>query len=230
MEDESPNCYDPWRMTVPHASPDRPLRSDAERNRRRILEAADQVFAERGLTVSLDDIAAAAGVGVGTVYRRFPDKDALIDALFEDKIEGVVEIARKALELEDPWESFETFVRAVAHAQAQDRGLKDALHSATRGRDRLAIGRQRIAPLAIEILRRAQEAGVVRQDLGVLDIPATFFTIGLLADRMRDVAPDYWERLLTIFLDGVRSEAARTPMHVPPLRQDEWISAMTTRP
>ena len=68
------------------SDPRQPLRSDAERNRQRILAAAAEVFAERGLDVSLDDIAAAAGVGVGTVYRRFPDKDALIDALFEEKI------------------------------------------------------------------------------------------------------------------------------------------------
>jgi len=213
-------------MSAP-AQPDRPLRSDAERNRRRILEAAEEVFAERGLDVSLDDIAAAAGVGVGTVYRRFPDKDSLIDALFEDKIDGVVQIAREALELEDPWESFETFVLAVGRAQAHDRGLKEALHVAGRGRDRIAIARQRIAPVAIEIVRRAQEAGVLRRDFGVLDVPATFFTIGLLADRMRDVAPDYWERLMTIFLDGVRAEAARTSMPAPPLTQEQWVSAMT---
>ena len=213
-------------MTAP-APPDRPLRSDAERNRRRILEAADQVFAARGLDVSLDDIAAAAGVGVGTVYRRFTDKDALIDALFEDKIAGVADVAGKALELEDPWDSFETFVRAVAQAQAHDRGLKEALHVSDRGRHRIAVARERMAPVAIQIVRRAQEAGVLRPDLGVLDVPATFFTIGLLADRMRDVAPDYWERLLTIFLDGVRADAARTPMPAPPLTQEQWVGAMT---
>src|SRR5919107_5107373 len=91
----------------------RPLRADAERNRARILAAASEVFAERGLDVSLDDIAGAAGVGVGTVYRRFPDKDALIDALFEDKIADVERVAREALDVEDPWEGFESFMRAV---------------------------------------------------------------------------------------------------------------------
>jgi AcrR family transcriptional regulator len=213
-------------MTAP-AQPDRPLRSDAERNRRRILEAAADVFAERGLDVSLDDIAAAAGVGVGTVYRRFPDKDALIDALFEDKLGEVVEVIRKALELEDPWESFETFVRSVALVQAEDRGLKEALVAAHRGRDRLAMMRQQIAPLATKIVARAQEAGVVRSDLGVLDVPATFLALSYVAERTRDVAPRFWERLLTIFLDGVRADATRTPMPVPPLRQEQWISAMT---
>src|SRR5918912_696083 len=121
----------------------RPLRADAERNRARILAAAAEVFAERGLDVSLDDVAAHAGVGVGTVYRRFPDKDALIDALFEDKIAGVAEVAGRALELKDPWDAFETFVRAVAQAQAQDRGLKEALHVSDRGRHRIAVARER---------------------------------------------------------------------------------------
>ena len=215
-------------MSAP-APPDRPLRSDAERNRRRILEAAEEVFAERGLDVSLDDIAAAAGVGVGTVYRRFPDKDALIDALFEDKIGELAEVARKALDIDDPWESFATFVRSVARVQAHDRGLKEAIVASDRGRDRVAFARQQFAPIAIKIVTRAQEAGVLRQDFGILDVPATFFALGYLADRMRDVAPDYWERLLTIFLDGVRAEAARTAMPAPPLGQEQWARAMTTR-
>ena len=210
-------------------APEKRLRADAERNRRRILETAAEVFAERGLGVSLDDIAAAAGVGVGTVYRRFPDKDALIDALFEDKIGEVVEAARAALEIDDPWDSFETFVRAIAALQAKDRGLKEALTSADRGRDRVAFARGQIAPIAIRIIGRAQEAGVVRADLGILDVPATFFTIGHLADRARGIAPDYWERLLTIFLDGVRTDAARTEMPAPPLQPEEWEAMMTRR-
>jgi AcrR family transcriptional regulator len=215
-------------MTVPEL-PERPLRSDAERNRQRILAAAADVFAERGLDVSLDDIAAAAGVGVGTVYRRFPDKDALIDALFEDKVREVEQVALRASELDDPWEAFSTFMRSVARLQAEDRGLKEAILSADRGRERLALARDQIAPVAIGIVRRAQEAGVVRSDLGVLDVPATFFALGFVADRMRDAAPAYWERLLTIFLDGVAADAARTPMPAPPLRQDQWASAMTAR-
>ena len=187
------------------------------------------MFAQRGLGASLDDIAAAAGVGVGTVYRRFPDKDALIDALFEDKIGEVVDAARDALAIDDPWDSFEQFVRAVAGLQANDRGLKEALASAGRGRERVAFARGQIAPIALRIIGRAQEAGVVRADLGILDVPATFFTIGHLADRSRDIAPGYWERLLTIFLDGVRADAARTEMPSPPLRPEQWEAMMTAR-
>src|SRR5919107_4085250 len=114
----------------------RPLRADADRNRARILAAAAEVFADRGLDVSLDDIAAHAGVGVGTVYRRFPDKDALIDALFEEKIDRAVALADQALEIEDPWEGFTTFMRGMCRMQAGGPGFKDPLLGSDRGRER----------------------------------------------------------------------------------------------
>jgi AcrR family transcriptional regulator len=217
-------------MAPPHL-PDlplpRPLRSDAERNRQRILEAAEGVFAARGLDVSLDDIAAAAGVGVGTVYRRFPDKDALIDALFEDKIRGVERVAREALALEDPWAAFESFMRAACRLQAEDRGLKEALLTRDRGRERVAMARERIAPIAVQILHRAQEAGVVRADLGMFDIPMMHFAVGFVAERTGEVAPGYWERLLTLLLDGVRADGAHTPMAAKPLEEEQFVTAMT---
>src|SRR5215217_9035402 len=97
-----------------------------------------RAYAERGLDVSLDDIAAHAGVGVGTVYRRFPDKDALIDALFEHKIDHAVALADEALEIEDPWEGFTTFMRGMCRMQAHDRGFKDALLLRGPGRERVA--------------------------------------------------------------------------------------------
>jgi AcrR family transcriptional regulator len=216
-------------VTTPTSDAPKPLRSDAERNRLRILAAAAEVFAERGLDASLDDIAVAAGVGVGTVYRRFPDKDALIDALFEHKIADVEALARDALALEDPWESFASFMRGVCRLQAEDRGLKEALLTRDRGRDRVALARDRIAPLAVQILHRAQEAGVVRPDIGPFDIPMMHFTLGFAAERTRDVAPRYWERMLTILLDGVSTGQPRTPMPVPPLEQEDFVQAMTCR-
>ena len=184
----------------------RPLRADAERNRARILAAAAEIFAERGLDVSLDDIAAHAGVGVGTVYRRFPDKDALIDALFEEKIGRVVALADEALEIEDPWEGFTTFMRGMCRMQAADRGFKDALLARDRGAERMAGARERIAPRAMQLLARAQEAGAVRSDLGPFDVPMLNLCVGLIADRTRDIAPDYWERVLTIIIDGISAQ------------------------
>src|SRR5688500_1594373 len=124
-------------MSIP-----RPLRADAERNRARILAAAAEVFAERGLDVSLDDIAAHAGVGVGTVYRRFPDKDALIDALFEDKIDRVVALADDALEIEDPWEGFTTFMRGMCRMPAGGRRLQHEPLVHARGHARVDTARE----------------------------------------------------------------------------------------
>jgi AcrR family transcriptional regulator len=213
-----------------HEAPDKPLRIDAERNRKRILAAASEVFAERGLCVSLDDIADAAGVGVGTVYRRFPDKDALIEALFEEKIHAIEELARRALEVEDQWEAFSGFMRAVCRMQAEDRGLKEALLSADRGRERLSAARDTIAPVAEQLLKRAQKAGAVRADLGRFDVPMMQFAVGFVAEKTRDVSPAYWERLMTVMLDGVRAERSGvTPMPVEPLDREEFTTAITTR-
>jgi AcrR family transcriptional regulator len=207
----------------------RPLRADAERNRSRILAAAAEVFAERGLDVSLDDIAAHAGVGVGTVYRRFPDKDTLIDALFEEKIDRAVALADEALEMEDPWEGFTTFMRGMCRLQAHDSGFKDTLLMRDRGRDRVAAARERIAPRAMKLLARAQEAGAIRADLGAFDVPMLNLCIGLIADRTRDIAPDYWERVLTIVIDGMSAKGPTTPMPVEPLDREEFTEAMVLR-
>jgi AcrR family transcriptional regulator len=206
----------------------RPLRADAERNRARILAAADAVFAERGLDASLDDIAAHAGVGIGTVYRRFPDKDALIDALFEDKIDRAVALADAALEIEDPWEGFTTFMRGMCRMQAEDRGFKDALMHRGRGRERVAGARERIAPRALQLLARAQEAGAVRADLGAFDVPMMNLVVSLIADRTRDVAPGYWERVLTILIDGISAQGPTTPMPVEPLDREAFTEAMAS--
>ena len=209
-------------------TPPRPLRADAERNRARILAAADEVYAERGLDVSLDEIAAHAGVGVATVYRRFPDKDALIDALFEAKIDYAVALAVHALGLEDPWEGFSTFLREMGRMQAEDRGFKDALLLRDRGRERVAAARERIAPRALELLARAQEAGAVRADLGAYDVPMLNLCVGLIADRTRDIAPDYWQRVLAIILDGISAKAATTPMPAEPLDREAFVEAMAS--
>jgi len=206
----------------------RPLRADAERNRARILAAAAEVFADRGLDVSLDEIAAHAGVGVGTVYRRFPDKDALIDALFEEKIDRAVELADRALEIEDPWEAFTTFMRGMCRMQAGDRGFKDALLVRDRGRERVAAARERIAPRAMKLLKRAQEAGAIRSDLGPFDVPMLNLCVSLIADRTRDVAPDYWERVLTIIIDGISAQGPASPMPVEPLDRDTFTEAMAS--
>jgi AcrR family transcriptional regulator len=212
------------------ASAERPLRRDAERNRQRILEAAAAVFAERGLTVTLDEIAVHAGVGVGTVYRRFPDKDALIDALFEDRIGRVVSLAEECLEMDDAWEGLRTFVERGLELQAADRGLKELLFCTAHGCERVNVRRERIAPVVRRLVARAQEAGAVREDFAGTDMPLLQIMLGAIVDATRDVQPEAWRRLMGIVLDGLRVEAARTPLTSPPLEDDELLAVMRRLP
>ena len=182
----------------------KPLRADAERNRRRILVAADELFAARGLEASLDDVAAAAGVGVGTVYRRFPDKDALVDALFEDKIREVESIARAALEIQDEWGAFSWFMYEVCRLHATDRGLKDAMLSDSGGHERARHARDIISPVGGALLRRAQEAGEIKAGL---DLDAAARVLMVLGDGIswrRTVDPGFDpEKVLPLVLQMI---------------------------
>jgi AcrR family transcriptional regulator len=208
----------------------KPLRADAERNRRRILDAAREVFAARGLDASLDEIAAHAGVGVGTVYRRFADKGDLIDALFEDKVAELATAAREALAVEDPWEGFTTFMTRVCEQQATDRGFKQALLGGAPGCRRIARARNTVAPYARQLLERAQASGQARADIDPADLQIIYLALGLVADATRDVEPDYWRRTLTVLFDGLATARdAPTPLPADPLDPDAYAASLTSR-
>lgn len=195
---------------------DRPLRADAERNRARLLAAAGELFAARGLGVGLEEIARHAGVGVGTAYRRFRDKEALIEALFEDRIAGIEALAHDALLREDPWEGLVAFMDGAVRMQVADRGLKEALFGSEAAAAPMEGARRRITPLVEEIVRRAQAAGRLRPDVGVTDLPLLQFVISEVAVFGAELAPRY----LALVLDGLRTPAP-TPLPVPGLTQDE---------
>jgi AcrR family transcriptional regulator len=184
---------------------DRPLRKDAERNRVRILEAAKELFAERGLGVTLNDIAHHAGVGVGTVYRRFPDKDQLIEELFELRVAEISALARAALDNPDPWSGLTGFLTKALELQADDRGFKEVVLGAPGARDRIGQIRQEMQPVAMELVRRAREAGQLRPDARFQDIPIIQLMIGAVIDCARDVEPELWRRYLGIVLSGLRA-------------------------
>lgn len=205
----------------------RPLRADAERNRQRIVEAAKTLFAERGVDVAVEDIAAAAGVGIGTFYRRFPDRESLVEAVFETKFERMVQAARDAHEIDDPWEAFKYFVVTVARMHATDRGLKDVVLSSDRGREKVAEFRSIIQPLAGALLERAKAAGALREDVGAFDIPMIHQAVSAIADITREVSPEYYERTLTLLVDGLARERTPTPMTVPPLETEQFLAVMS---
>jgi len=216
-------------VTTEAGSPERPLRRDAERNRQRILAAASELFAERGLDVTLDHVAARAGVGVGTVYRRFPNKEELIDGLFEDRIAGIAGFAREALDDADPWRGFVDFMEQACRQHTADRGLQQIVFSSAHGQERVAHAREQIAPLVGEMLRRAQADGKLRGDLAPTDVPLMQFMVGAAAFYAGDVSPDLWRRMFTIVLDGLRERRAKTtPLPVGPLSEEQFEQAMRT--
>src|SRR3954466_7332327 len=198
---------------------ERPLRKDAERNRRRILDAAREVFAEHGLDAGLDHIARHAGLGVGTVYRRFPDKDKLIDALFEERIGAIAALAEEAAAHEDPWAGLVFFFERSLAEQAADRGLKQILISGAQGCAQVSAGRERIAPPLQSLVGRAPAAGVLREDVTAQDIPMISLMLGSLMDASRGVAPELWRGHLALLPHGRGGGGPRRdePLAVGPL-------------
>ena len=190
----------------------RPLRKDAQRNRVLILDAAREVFAERGLAVTLDDIAAHAGVGVGTVYRRFSTRDALIEALFEDRVRDVADRAESAVSYDDPWQGFATFVRDLARLHAEDRGLREVL-LAENTPARFAGAQARLAPLLDRLVSAAQEQGALRRDVTSADLPVLMAMVSAAADHIRQptwpATAGTWTRYVEVLLDGLRATPDR---------------------
>ncbi|HEV2257674.1 MAG TPA: helix-turn-helix domain-containing protein [Streptosporangiaceae bacterium] len=209
------------------AGPVRPLRRDAARNRQRVLKAASEVFTERGLDVSLDEVARHAGVGVGTVYRRFRTKEDLVEALFVERIDAVAALAEEAAEAPDPWSGLASFLEEAAEMLAGDSGLRQLLRYATYGGDRIWYARQRNAPRVTRLVERVQAAGQLRSDLRPTDIPFILFILTEAAQFARGVSPEIWRRYLTLVLDGLRPEREGvTPLPVPALRPDEMEMIM----
>jgi AcrR family transcriptional regulator len=184
-------------------TPTRPLRRDAERNRQRIVEAARAAFAEEGLAVTLDEIARRAGVGVGTVYRRFADKEELIDALFEDRMKEFARVAEECLEAEDPWCGLVRFLELATEQHACDRGFKEVALSGAHGLERVARARQLMFPLVSRLVARAQADGSLRPDLDPTDLPLLQLMLGSLSECTRDVDPEVWRRFLGFITDGL---------------------------
>ncbi len=209
----------------------RPLRRDAERNRRRILAAASEVFTTRGLQATLDDVARQARVGVGTVYRRFPDKESLIDALFEARLEAVVAIAERALQEPDSWTGLVKLLEGAAAELTGDRGLRQIFMFATYGRDRVDLARGRMQPVVTKVVERAQRDGKVRADLQPTDVPLIEFMISAVAEYAGNARPGVWRRYLALVLDGLRpSREGTSPLPEDALSPAEMVASMRSLP
>ncbi|MFI8182642.1 TetR/AcrR family transcriptional regulator [Actinacidiphila glaucinigra] len=192
-------------------SAERGLRADALRNRRRIVAAARQIFEERGLDAPLDEVAERAGVGAGTLYRRFPSREELVEAAFAEELTRVGAIAEEALLCEDPWTGFSTFVERLCGAMAADRGISDLLVLRLPN-SRVAAGSCERQNRAVgELVRRAQEAGVLREDVVPEDVLLFLMANAGVIEVTRGAAPHAWRRLVAFLLEACR------PVHAGPL-------------
>jgi AcrR family transcriptional regulator len=206
---------------------ERPLRRDAERNRQRILAAAAEVFTDRGLDATLDEVARAAGVGVGTVYRRFENKEQLIDALFDQRLEEIANLADGTLLVDDAWDALVGFLVMVLEQQASDRGLRELAFAGQHGRERVARARARIAPIVEQLVANALASGQLRADFVPEDMPIIQKMVCDVMDISSAVSPELWRRYLGMLLDGLRAErSAPTPLALPALGQDDVTICM----
>jgi AcrR family transcriptional regulator len=193
----------PPQITIP-----RPPRADAVRNRAAVVAAARKVMSKKGLDAGIDEIARAAKVGVGTVYRHFPTKDDIVVALAEDRFERLAEFAHDALAEDDPAAAFERFLFRAGELQAADLGLSEVM----RGYENVmpaAAERVGLLELTREVLTRAQKAGAIRKDLEAEDVPMVMCGIGTTTNHPAPfIGPDSWRRFLALVIDGMRVEGA----------------------
>ena len=169
------------------------LRADAERNRGLVLEAARAVFAEHGLEAGVAEVAERAGVGVGTIFRRFPTKEDLVAALLEERVEEIAELARNAT-------SLRAFMTEATALHIGDRGFCECVGTDVFARADLRAGREEVRALVGALLRRAQRAGEVRRDVTVDDLPVIILGVA------RSAPPDGWRRYLEFALDGLKPQ------------------------
>ncbi|SDI85706.1 transcriptional regulator, TetR family [Frankineae bacterium MT45] len=203
------------------------VRKDVARNRALLLAAADEVFCLRGAHATLDEVAQHAGVGVATAYRHFENKQGLLVALFQDRINKVQQILEQAETISDPREAIESFLYGVCETQANDAGLREAMTSNI-GLPDAAEVRDRLAPIARRILERARTAGLLRPEAHENDIPIILWMIGSITDYAGATNPLIWRRYLEMLLDGLFAESVpRRGLSVPALDEDAIAVAMT---
>lgn len=198
--------------TAPETQPaERGQRADARRNRKRILVVAHELFAEHGFDVQVEQIAKGAGVGVGTVYRHFPNKLDILQALIHDRFDGLANAAREGIADPEPWAGFEGFMRYSAGVMAQDRALSEAMFEQP---EMMRAGAEGVGmpELLTELVGRAQAAGQLREEMIWEDVPGLICGVGRALSEGK-IGPQEmsWERYLAIILDGLRAPGA-TPL------------------
>jgi AcrR family transcriptional regulator len=191
---------------VPGSAGARGLRSDAERNRAAILAVAREVFAEQGLEAPLEVIAARAGVGIATLYRRFPTREKLVAAALVEKIALYAQAAEQALAVAEPWAAFAGFVQRICELQACDRGLGDLLSMTLSADEHIEQLRQAANDNVITLVERAKASGTLRDDFVGEDLVLLLIATAAVMQVTRADAPDAWRRFVALALDAFRRQ------------------------
>ena len=190
--------------SAPDRAPRR-LRADAASNRERIVEAARTVFARDGVAAPLTAVAHEAGVGIATLYRRFPERDDLVSAAFGEAVRAYEASALEGLEATDPWEGFAGIVTRMGEIEARNRGFTHIIQSQSRPVRRRAAEVDPGYLAVVEVVRRAHEAGVLRPEVTADDLPVISFAVAGILETTRDDVPDAWRRHVALVLDGCRA-------------------------
>jgi AcrR family transcriptional regulator len=192
-------------------SEDRRLRADAERNRRRLLDAAESMFCERGLDVGVGEIAERAGVGRGTLFRNFPSKEHLIAAIVVERMNDAIVSGRKLLTAADPGEALFQFLQEIAGRQQMDRALFEAVADTFLANPDISAAYTELVGVLEELVAHAQEAGAVRADVGALDIMMLIKGLCEAASAFQGLDSEVAERQF----DLVRTALSATPSAQP---------------
>lgn len=199
----------------PAVTAGRPLRRDAELNRRRILLAGREVFAARGLQATLNDVAHHAGLGVGTVYRKFPDKQALAEAVFGEELDEIAAMAQEARAGRDAFAALADFLeRALARA-AHNRGLRELMRHGTVEGAGLARARREITSHCEQLVARARTQGSLRDGITEADLAPIAAMIDAVMSLPAEHPSEAWRRYLAIILDGLRTHPRQAPLPGP---------------
>ena len=215
-------------MTTSDRPAPRPLRRDAQRNREAIVEAARQVFCDQGLEAPLEQIARHARVGIATLYRRFPNRAALLGAVLTGNLQAHIDAAEQALAIDDPWDGFAFYLEQSCRLQASDRGLNDVMGMRFPRATAVEAAKARLFELLGRVVDRAQQSGQLRADLTLEDLAFLNWANTRILPAVRAAgAPDAWRRPLGFWLDGLRAERAH-PLPHPPLSPQQVHRAMVT--
>lgn len=219
----------PARLVLERPAGGRPLRRDAAVNRQHILEAAGRLMAERGLGTPLEDIAAAAGVGIGTLYRRFPSRTDLIEALFQDRLAAYVADLEAGVAMPDGWEALVWFLQRSTARQIADRALHELIEHDC-GPETIRELRERVLPLAQTLVDHARATGQLRADFTLSDLALVQQMLADIGAATCALSATAWQRYLTIVLDGLLTRRTEpTPATEPALTLEQLKQLRDTK-